>query len=372
MLGANGAPNIIKESHILPLNNTLIRSRNERVQHNITWPSDVFDLNAYINKINAKPKTSTKANLETDMVFGLKVNKFIFDKFVARELESTIVYNKKTINILETKFNTCGGSISLNTNIEKLQNGSFIGSEIYLDSVDINKLFYSFNNFNQSFILDKNLKGIASGSVMITSSLNSTYDFVWKDLNAKLDFTISKGELNDFEPLEKLSRFVELNELKHLTFNELKNTIFIKNQAIHIPQMDILSSAFNINISGIHNFDNNFTYHMQVLLSEVLSKKQRKRKPESEFGEIQDDGLGRTRLFLNISGTPENHKVKYDKKKVREKINQDIETEKEVLKEIFKEEFKIFRNKKPLKETNSQSESKKFIIKWEEENDSLN
>ncbi len=77
--------------------------------------------------------------------------------------------------------------------------------------------------------------------------------------------------------------------------------------------MEILSSAADFSVSGKHSFDNNYEYHIKVYLSEILSGKYRKsKKLNSEFGTIEDDGLGRTSLFLKITGKDDNIKVAYD------------------------------------------------------------
>ena len=65
--------------------------------------------------------------------------------------------------------------------------------------------------------------------------------------------------------------------------------------------MDVKSNAADLSVNGNHSFDNDYEYHVKVLLSEILSKKRKKKLiPVTEFGAVEDDGLGRTSLLLKV------------------------------------------------------------------------
>ncbi|MEY4593904.1 MAG: hypothetical protein RIQ47_314, partial [Bacteroidota bacterium] len=83
--------------------------------------------------------------------------------------------------------------------------------------------------------------------------------------------------------------------------------------------------------------DNVIDYKIKLLLSDVLGKKVK--SSNSEFGEIEDDGLGRTQLYLSMKGTVDNPKISYDRKAVGEKIKQEAKQEKEQLKQLLRDEF---------------------------------
>ena len=122
--------------------------------------------------------------------------------------------------------------------------------------------------------------------------------------------------------------YIEVNELKDVRFSKLSNTIEIKDEEIHIPKMEIKSSALDIILSGIHGFDNKVNYNFRVYLPELLANKTRKRKKENnEFGHVEDDGLGMW-LFLTMKGTIDDLIVRYDKKEAIKKIGEDIKEEK--------------------------------------------
>ncbi len=122
----------------------------------------------------------------------------------------------------------------------------------------------------------------------------------------------------------------------------------------------------NIILSGTHTYDNVINYKIKLSLNELLSKKAKKAKKENnEFGEIADDGLGRTNIFLSMTGTVDNPIIKYDTKEAVQNIKQELKEEKHTLKNILKDEFGFFKKDSTLNGT-PKKENSKFTIKWDE------
>ena len=113
-------------------------------------------------------------------------------------------------------------------------------------------------------------------------------------------------------------------------------------------------------------FDNEYEYHVKILLSEILSRKIRKPKPNTtEFGAVKDDGLGRTSLLLKVENAGDNVRVGYDMKAAGNQIKTEIKAERQTLKTILNEEYGWFRgdssaSKKPA------TSSPRFRISWDE------
>jgi hypothetical protein len=98
----------------------------------------------------------------------------------------------------------------------------------------------------------------------------------------------------------------------------------------------------------------------------LLSKKAKQAKKENdEFGEVADDGLGRTNIFLSMTGKIDNPVIKYDSKSAIQNVKQNLKVEKQTLKGILKEEFGIFKKDSSLTKK-TLKEDPNFIIKWEE------
>ncbi len=313
-------------------------------------------------------------NLPDDIYFklGIDIENFTFSKFQANKVKGKLNYKSKKLLAKSVIIESIGGTIQGDGEIYQLENNNLIIRVFaQLNDIDIQKLFYTFNNFGQDFIQDKHLKGALSGDVMFSSEWTNNLSCNKEKIFAENCIEISNGELINFEPMMNLSSYIKVSELKHIRFSTLKNEILINNGQVTIPQMEINSSAFNISLSGTHSFDNIISYKIKVLLSDVLSKKARKAKKENqEFGVIEDDGLGRTSLYLSISGTGDDYKISYDRKKALEAVRQNLIEEKHKIKAILHEKFGWFKKDSSIinnKKNNNKANNQRFIIVWDED-----
>ena len=183
------------------------------------------------------------------------------------------------------------------------------------------------------------------------------------------DINITNGELINYKPILAMSKYIEVEELEHIKFRNLTTQIEIKNQIITIPKTEINSTALDLTFSGTHTFNNVIDYHFKLLMSDVLWRKAKKNKKENtEFGYIEDDGLGKTALFLHLTGTIDDYKVSYDTKGLKESFKADLKKEKTTLKTILNKEFGWFKKDSMLKKEEEKKDDG-FIIEWEEAED---
>jgi len=307
-----------------------------------------------------------------NLATNISVDNIDYGKFSAKRASGFIEINDNTLTFTSLSLEALGGIVNSDGAVKiTQQNNIVLQANSSLKNINVNKLFYSFENFGQTFILAQHLKGTVNADITFCSEWNEKFELNQKKLIASCSMQIKNGELINFEPMYKLSDYIAVSELKQIKFEKLTNEILIKDRKVIIPQMEIKSSAFNIELSGEHTFDNVFDYKLKVLLSEVLAKKARKAKKENEeFGTIEDDGLGRTSLFLSIKGTVDDYKISYDTKKVKENIKENLKQEKDDLKTILNEEFGWFKNDTTLAKKKLKKEELKnpqFMIEWDED-----
>ena len=296
----------------------------------------------------------------------LSIDNLNYKKFSANKIKGNLVYKPGLLRFKSFTLNSMDGDISGDFLLARGTGKSFVSlGNLTCDRIDINKAFVSFNNFGQNFIKAENLAGSLSGNLSLLIPLDSILNPVVKAANAEGKYILMDGELINFDPVKSLSRFIELSELENIKFSKLENDFYIRNNYIAIPQMDIRSSASDFTISGKHDFDNNYEYHVKIYLSQLLSKKaKRNKKNSTEFGAVEEDGLGRTSIFLKISGKSEDFKVGYDMKAARGNIKQKLNTEKVNLKSILNKEYGWFRKDSI---TNLETTTKpKFRIEWDD------
>ncbi len=130
--------------------------------------------------------------------------------------------------------------------------------------------------------------------------------------------------------------------------------------------MDVKSTAADLSVNGKHGFDNKYEYHVRILLSEILSKKRKKIKSNNtEFGAVEDDGLGRTSLLLKVQDKGNDVKVSYDIKAAATEVKNDIKSEKQNLKTILNEEYGWYKNDS-VKVVKPAAKKPRFKISWDE------
>ena len=297
---------------------------------------------------------------------SVKVDTLTAGKFYALASDAFLQYKPTMLSLSSVHMNSMDGTVSGSAAvIQDRDKNLVLRTQTDVEHLNINTMFSSLNNFTQNFIVSGNLKGYLSGNIGFATSFDSMLNMRGKDTEADASIIIHSGELINFEPIEKLSNFIELEELRHISFSKLENHIIIKDQQVIIPQMNIQSSAFNITASGIHNFDNHFDYKLKVNLSEILAGKARKAKSENqEFGVIEPD-TRRTNLYLSVTGTPDDFKIKYDKKEAIVNIKQDLKEEKGRLRNILSEEFGWFKKDTSVNEIRRKDENQKFILDWD-------
>jgi hypothetical protein len=295
----------------------------------------------------------------------LNINSFKLNKFSAQKAVCNLSYKPTMFVLKAVSFETLTGKVNGNGVIlQDIKKNFIVKGQVDITKLDIKQMFYTFNNFSQDVLKDQHLKGKVTGKIGISSEWNNSLVLNKDNLLVDADIVIDNGELVNFEPMMGLSRFVSVDELKNIKFSTLKNHIYIKEKQIIIPQMDVKSSAFDITASGNHLFDNHYTYKLRILLSDILWGKAKKAKRENEeFGEVEDDGLGKTSLFLSISGFNKDYKITYDSKKALGAVKQTFKKQGAELKSALNEEFGWFKKDSTI---SGKKKKTKFKVQWDD------
>jgi hypothetical protein len=325
-----------------------------------------FDMKTIRDKAQTQKNTVLELPSNYDLKIGVDAQCFDYDNFHLKNLKVNVRYERGTIKARDVSFATLGGGMNGNVSIEPVEGNRFVvKSEFKVANVVVEDVMKTFNNFDQTYITDKNVRGNATCSGLFYATVSNNFAIDTKSLLVECSLSIADGQLLKFEPMKKMSTFVKVEELENISFSTLKNNFTIQNERLTIPQMDIKSNAFSIVVAGYHNFDKTYEYRLQVYLNEILNKKFKSKNQAENFGEIKDDGLGRTKLPLLITGTASECKISYDVKMVKEQFKENMKKEKIELGRIIREEFNI-KPKDSVKAPSPKPETKsKFQIEFE-------
>jgi len=268
--------------------------------------------------------------------FNCDVKAMKYKRFTPRKIKGDLLVKNQVAVSRNIEFNAMGGHLSLNGIVDaKNTNAIDVVSSFKLNGVHMDSVFYVFDNFRQEFIQDKHLKGQAFADVALEMTFNEKLKLFQETLIADIGVSIKNGELNNFEPMRSLNKYLDDESLSKVRFSDLKNDIHIENKTIYIPQMEIRSNATNILLSGTHAFDQRIDYRITAPL-----RNKKKVDPDEAFGAIEDDGKGQLKIFLKIYGTTDKYTVSLDKQAVKKKIASDFKREVQELKDAFKQKGK--------------------------------
>ena len=287
-----------------------------------------------------------------DFVTNIEATKFRYQKFEADHLKANLVYQPRILEIRSVAFSAMSGELSGSGTIANdLKNNILVLGETILNRMEVHQLFNTFDNFGQDVLRAEHVKGRLSGDIAFAVGWDSRMALLQDKVMVEGKMELDGGELMNFEPMNNLSRFVALEELKNIRFSKLSTQISVRDKKLRFPQTDVQSSAFDLSCSGDHLFDNSYTYRVKILLSEILAAKARKAKRENRENEYVEDGGKRTALYLKIAGQGSNFNMSYDKQSAKASVAADIRNEKQTLKSILKEEFGWFKKDTLVKPT---------------------
>lgn len=309
-----------------------------------------------------------------DLNLSAAIGQLTFRTFTARDIFGNIRMNHTGIFADPLRFNTSQGKFTAGMNVTpKSENKYLIDTHAEIRDINIQQLFHEFGNFGQDFITDQHLRGVASADVVFRSDIDGALKLDEKSIYSLVDINITNGELVRMQSLIEVADYIRQHKLlsvvvktqalkerlEHVEFSKLENQIEIKNSTVHIPEMQLESSAMDLAVSGTHSFNSEVDYRLRFRLTEILTNPK-----NSEFGEIEDDGSGGS-FFLRMNGPLSDLNFAYDKAAARERRKEYFQKEKETLKELLKEEFNIFGKKKDKEKSGSGNSGSGTIIEVE-------
>lgn len=267
--------------------------------------------------------------------FNCDVFRLQYKRFKGQSLKGDLLVKNQVAVSRNINVKTMGGDLSLSGIVDAKNSKAIdVSSSFKLNGLRIDSIFYVFENFQQTFIQDKHLKGSAYADVSLDMTLNPNLKLFQETLVADISANIRNGELNNFEPLKSLNKYLDDEGLSALRFADLKNEIHIENKTVYIPQMEVRSNVTVLQISGTHTFDQHIDYRIITPLNN------RGKIDLTEAEGAIEEMEGRSKLFLKIIGTTDNYRVLYDTEAVKKKIIADLKKEVQELKDIFNKKKK--------------------------------
>jgi hypothetical protein len=204
---------------------------------------------------------------EASVKMALKVDKLIYKRFVAQNVQSNITLKEQGISVNNVSLRHAGGTLAMNGDIDQSGKVNKVRLNTSIREANIQQLFYAFNNFGQTTLSDQNLRGTFNADCKITGSLRDDGNVVPHSVRGTVDFTLKNGALVNFEAMEKVGDFAFPNrDFSNITLKTVSNTFTLLGNSVVIPPMQIESSVLNIFLQGVYGFTTGTDIAMQVPL----------------------------------------------------------------------------------------------------------
>jgi hypothetical protein len=272
-----------------------------------------------------------KISKNINLNFNCDVKALRYKRFHAQQLKGDLLVKSQMAASRNITFKSMGGDMVV-SGIVDANNAKAIDvvSTFKLNGIHVDSVFYVFRNFDQDFIEDRHLKGKAFADVNLEMVLRPNLSLFQETLIGDITVTIKNGELNNFEPMQKLNKYLDDEGLSKLRFSDLKNDIHIENKTVYIPQMEVRTNVTSLKVSGTHTFDQRIDYRIVAPL-----RSRKKIDPQEAQAALEEDG-GQAKIYLKITGTTDDYRIQYDTEAVKKKIADGLKNEVKELKDAFK------------------------------------
>ena len=257
-----------------------------------------------------EPRQSSTAQFPTvDFTLNFIIKELKFKRFKGQEIVGELDYANNQLNVNHFSSKTMGGKVVVKGLLAQQQSGDYyIEAYAKTNNINLDSLFYVFNNFNQQFLTDKSLKGQLNAEIFTSMYFDKNWRLRRNLLKAETKLNVVNGELNNFKPLMALSKYLDDREdnLAELRFAELTNYINIANDTVFIPEMKVKTNVRDITVAGTHTLSQHINYSLSVpVINENIDK-------DEVFGAVQKVQGGSPNLLFRIKGTTTDYKVNYD------------------------------------------------------------
>ena len=185
---------------------------------------------------------------------NIQAGKIIYKKFTATNFNTSVSLLQDEMVLNSARLNHAGGSIELKGSLSDEGKMNLVKLQSTISNVDIPSLFYAFNNFGQDAITGQNMKGRLTAGIGLSASLSDKAVINKNSLKSVVNFKVTNGELNDFEPLQKMSETIfKKRDFSNVRFAELEDKLEINGSLIIINKMEIRSNVFTIFAGGVYD-----------------------------------------------------------------------------------------------------------------------
>jgi uncharacterized protein involved in outer membrane biogenesis len=204
---------------------------------------------------------------------SLNVKHAFFRKFNAYNLTGNMSISNGKASIEEFSFEHANGKVKYTASLEKTGTGFDASFKSTVDNISMSEFMEAFENFNQQSLTGKNIKGNISLDIDASCSTDANLKIDPGSMKGHLKLDIVNGELNNFQPLINMSKYVFKNRnLDSVQFSTITGGADLMGSEIELHKLIILSTAISFAVDGTYSFGDKTDLSIQIPLKNVEAK----------------------------------------------------------------------------------------------------
>ncbi|HZV68534.1 MAG TPA: AsmA-like C-terminal region-containing protein [Saprospiraceae bacterium] len=239
--------------------------------------------------------------------------KFNWNKANAEDVKGELNYlsNKAVYKI---NGSICHGVVESTGTISGIGVQPVLDAQWKLKGVEIKEVMASFDNFDQAFITSENLQGKTDIWAKTLIPYDATGNILSRHVSVSAAIDIKNGVLQNMKTLEDFSKYIHVEDLRDIRFNEFRNYLKIEDGKVYLPVVFLQSNAINLSVNGVHGFDQKILYNLKINAGQAVSNKVRKLDVGKNYKKARKSGW--INLYYVLSGAASDVKYEQDRKEV--------------------------------------------------------
>ncbi|NJL73851.1 MAG: hypothetical protein HC892_01255 [Saprospiraceae bacterium] len=258
--------------------------------------------------------------------FHAKVGQFNYGKIEGANFDGTLQFNGVALNIMgstkamEGQFDLAGTMYFLDR--------PYLKARLVATNVNAQQFFYQSDNFGQTILTDKHLRGKMSSKLSIHAYWDEKMNFLYDQLRVLAQLDIKNGALIKFEMFEYFGTYIKIDDLNHVKFADLQNWLEVRNQKVYIPAMFIQSNAVNLTLSGQYAFNYDFDFNFKINAGQVMANRLKKHNPQMNPLPAKQKGM--FNMYAKVFGNLDKYNYKMASKQVKEDFERSEERKNQI------------------------------------------
>ena len=249
------------------------------------------------------------------------VDQLHYDKTDYTMVTGILLIKDETVTMKDIHMQAFDGAIGMNGSYSTAasKKNPAITLSYDVQNLDVQKTFYAFNTVQKLMPAGKFVTGKLSSKLTMKGSLGKGMMPDMASLTGDGTLQILQGVIGNFEPLQKLSSTLNVNELKEIVLKDIKNSFEFANGKVLVKPFNVKVKDIDMQIGGMHGLDQSIDYLINMKLPRSLLGSQGNALINNLTSQAVAKGIpvnpGETvNLAVKMGGTMTNPTVKPDLK----------------------------------------------------------